>query len=301
MVLAPERLHVGHTLPPSARNTPASTPADYAGSAGGEMRLEGKVAIVSGGGTGIGAATARLFAREGAGVVVTGRRPKPIEAVAAETGGLPVPGDVTEPGQAEAAVSAAVDRFGALDIVVANAGVGFGGSAGDVDDERWQRTIDVNLTGTLRLVRAAIPRLIERGGGSIVLVSSTSGLVSATDSAAYVTSKHALLGLARSLAVDYGPRGIRANALCPGWVVTPMGDEEMDALAGRRDITREEAYALTNATVPLRRPASPEEIAACVLFLASDESSIVTGSVLVADGGGTAADIATIPFDQSGH
>lgn len=262
------------------------------------MRLEGKVAIVTGGGTGIGAATARLFAREGAGVVVTGRRPEPLETVASETGGLAVPGDVTDPGRAEAAVAAAVERFGGLDVVIANAGVGFGGSAGDVDDERWQRTLDVNLTGTLRLVRAALPRLIDRGGGSIVLVSSTSGLVSGTDSAAYVTSKHALLGLARSLAVDYGPRGIRANALCPGWVVTPMGDEEMDALAGRRGISREEAYALTNATVPLRRPATAEEIAACVLFLASDESSIVTGSVLVADGGGTAADIATIPFDQ---
>ncbi len=96
---------------------------------------------------------------------------------------------------------------------------------GDVDDERWQRTLDVNVTGALRLVRAAIPSLIERGGGSIVIVSSTSGFVSATDSAAYVTSKHALLGLARSIAVDYGPQCIRANAVAPGWVVTPMGDD----------------------------------------------------------------------------
>jgi meso-butanediol dehydrogenase / (S,S)-butanediol dehydrogenase / diacetyl reductase len=264
------------------------------------VRLEGKGAIVSGGGTGIGAATARSFAREGAKVVVTGRRTEPLESVAAETGGLPVPGDVTERGAAEAAVAAAVERFGGLDVVVANAGTGFGGTAGDVDDERWQRTLDVNVTGVLRLVRAALPRLIERGGGSIVLVSSTSGLVSATDSAAYVTSKHALLGLARSIAVDYGPKGIRANALCPGWVVTPMGDGEMDTVAARRGITRDEAYALTTATVPLRRPATPEEIAACALFLASDESSIVTGSVLVADGGGMAADIATIPFDHEG-
>jgi meso-butanediol dehydrogenase/(S,S)-butanediol dehydrogenase/diacetyl reductase len=261
------------------------------------MRLERKVAIVSGGGTGIGAATARLFAREGAKVVVTGRRPEPLEAVAAETDGLAVPGDVAEPGQAEQAVAAAVERFGGLDVVVANAGVGFGGSAADVDDERWQRTLDVNLTGALRLVRAAIPRLLERGGGSIVLVSSTSGLVSSTESAAYVTSKHGLIGLARSLAVDYGPRGIRANALCPGWVVTPMADEEMDHLAAERGISREEAYALTNATVPLRRAAKPDEIAACALFLASDESSIVTGSLLVADGGGGAADIATVAFD----
>ena len=262
------------------------------------MRLDGKVAIISGGGTGIGAATARTFARQGAKVVVTGRRPEPLQSVATETSGLAVPGDVAEPGEAERAVAAAVERFGGIEIVVANAGVGFGGSAADVDDEKWQRTLDVNVTGVLRLVRAALPRLVERGGGSIVLVSSTSGLVSATDSAAYVTSKHALLGLARSVAVDFGPRGIRANAICPGWVVTPMGDEEMDSIAGPRGITREEGYALTTATVPLRRPATADEIASCILFLASDESSIVTGSVLVADGGGVAADIATIPFDQ---
>jgi NAD(P)-dependent dehydrogenase (short-subunit alcohol dehydrogenase family) len=171
-----------------------------------------------------------------------------------------------------------------------------GGAAGEVDDERWQRTIEVNVTGVLRLVRAAIPELLARGGGSIVLVSSVSALVSGTDSAAYDTSKAALLGLARSLAVDYGPRGIRANALCPGWVTTPMGDRSMDELATARGIDRERAYALVAEHVPLRRPATPEEIAACCLFLASDESSIVTGAALVADGGGTAVDVASTAF-----
>ncbi len=264
------------------------------------MRLAGKVAIVSGGGSGIGAATARRFAAEGASVVVTGRRPEPIAAIAAETGGLAVPGDVTDPDHATAVVAAAVERFGGLDVVVANAGVGFGGSAGDVDDERWSGTLDVNLTGPLRLVRAAIPELTARGGGSIVLVSSVSGLVSSTNSAAYDTSKAALIGLARSIAVDYGPRGIRANALCPGWVVTPMGDESMDEVAVARGIAREDAYALATKDVPLRRPATAEEIAACCLFLASDDSSIVTGSVLVADGGGTAVDVASLAFDAPG-
>jgi NAD(P)-dependent dehydrogenase (short-subunit alcohol dehydrogenase family) len=264
------------------------------------MRLDGKVAIVSGGGSGIGAATARRFAAEGAKVVVTGRRPGPLEALAAEIGGRAVPGDVTDPACAPAAVAAAHEAFGGLDVVLANAGVGFGGSAADVDDERWSRTIDVNVTGVLRLVRAAIPELLVRGAGSIVLVSSVSGLVSSTDSAAYDTSKAALIGLARSLAVDYGPRGIRTNALCPGWVVTPMGDESMDELAAARGITREDAYALATAHVPLRRAATAEEIAACCLFLASDESSIVTGSMLVADGGGTAVDVAGLVFDELG-
>jgi NAD(P)-dependent dehydrogenase (short-subunit alcohol dehydrogenase family) len=262
------------------------------------VRLERKRALVTGASSGIGREVARRFAAEGARVVVTGRRPEPLEEIAAEIDGHPVPGDGSDPETAPRIVAAAVERFGGLDVVVANAGVGFGGSVGDVDDERWQRTFDVNVTAAMRLVRAAIPALIDRGGGSVVLVSSTSGLVAATDSAAYVASKAAMLGLARSIAVDYGPRGIRANALCPGWVVTPMGDAEMDELASRRGVSREEGYALATASVPLQRPATAEEIANCALFLASDESSIVTGSVLVADGGATAVDVATLAFDR---
>lgn len=264
------------------------------------MRLEGKVAIVSGGGTGIGAATARRFATEGANVVVTGRRPGPLDAIARDTGGVAVPGDVADPSHAPQVVAAAVERFGGLDIVVANAGLGFGGAAGDVDDERWERTIEVNLTGTLRLVRAALPGLIERGGGSIVLVSSVAALVSGPEGAAYQASKAALVGLARSVAVDYGPQGIRANAVCPGWVVTPMGDRAMDEVAVERALSREDAYRLATEHVPLRRPATAEEIADCCLFLAGDESSIVTGTVLVADGGSTAVDLSDLVFEPSG-
>jgi NAD(P)-dependent dehydrogenase (short-subunit alcohol dehydrogenase family) len=130
------------------------------------------------------------------------------------------------------AVSVAREAFGGLDVVVANAGIGFGGAAADVDDERWERTFDVNVTGAFRLIRAALPSLLERGKGSIVVVSSVSALVSGTEGAAYQASKAALLGLTRSLAVDYGPRGIRANALLPGWVITEMGDRAMESLIG---------------------------------------------------------------------
>lgn len=260
------------------------------------MRLEGKVALISGGGSGIGAATARLFAAEGAKVVVTGRRPEPIEAVATDIAGVAVAGDTSDPSHAAEAVATAVETFGGLDVIVANAGLGFGGSVGDVDDEHWQRTLDVNLTGPMVLTRAALPAMLERGGGSIVLVSSVNGLVATTDSAAYGTSKAGLLGLARSIAVDYGPLGIRANALCPGWVVTPMADEEMDGLAAARGIGRQEAYDLATAEVPLRRAATAQEIASCCLFLASDESSIVTGAVLVADGGGLAVALDSTAF-----
>ena len=262
------------------------------------MRLEGKVAIVSGGGTGIGAATARAFATEGAKVVVTGRRAEPLEAVAAEIDGRAVAGDTSDDDHVRAAVAAARDAFGGLDVVVANAGLGFGGAAADVDDERWQQTLDVNVTGAFRLARAAIPSLVERGGGSIVLVSSVSALVSGTDGAAYVTSKAALLGLARSIAVDYGPSGIRANALCPGWVETPMGDGSMETLMTQHGISLGEAYRLVTQHIPLRRPATADEIAACCLFLASDESSIVTGTTLVADGGGLAVDLTEVAWQQ---
>ena len=262
------------------------------------MRLESKVAIVSGAGTGIGAATARVFAREGAKVVVTGRRAEPLEAVAGEIDGRAVAGDTSDDDHVRAAVAEARDAFGGLDIVVANAGLGFGGAAADVDDERWQQTLDVNLTGAFRLVRAAIPSLVERGGGSIVLVSSVSALVSGTDGAAYVTSKAAMLGLARSIAVDYGPSGIRANALCPGWVETPMGDGSMESLMTKHGISLGEAYRLVTQHIPLRRPATADEIAACCLFLASDESSIVTGTTLVADGGGLAVDLTEVAWQQ---
>lgn len=263
------------------------------------MRLEGKVAVVSGGGTGIGAAIARRFAAEGAKVCVTGRRPEPIEALAAEVTGLAVAGDASDPTHAVAAVEETIRAFGGLDVVVANAGVGLGGSAGDVSDEAWRDTIDINLSGALYLVRAALPHLAEaRGAGSIVLVSSVSGFASSASSAAYVASKAGMIGLAKSIAVDFGTAGVRANAVCPGWVRTPMGDASMDELARDRGISREEAYALATQLVPLRRAAEPDEIAACAAFLASDDSSYVTGTTLLADGGGMAVDVASVAFDD---
>lgn len=260
------------------------------------MRLDGKVAIISGGGTGIGAAIAHAFAAEGAKVAVTGRRPEPIETLAAQIDGLAVPGDASDAAHARSAIDETARAFGGLDVVVANAGVGFGGTAGDVSDDAWRATIDINLSGALYLVRAAMPHLQARGGGSVVLVSSVSGFVSSSSSAAYVASKAAMIGLAKSIAVDFGPAGVRANALCPGWVRTPMGDESMDELARDRGITRDDAYAAATELVPLRRAADADEIASCAVFLASDESSYVTGTTLLADGGGMAVDVASVAF-----
>ena len=221
--------------------------------------LTGKVAVVTGGGSGIGAAIARRFAAEGARVVVTGRRREVIQEMAAELGGLAVAGDAADPAHAAEVVDATVAAFGGIDVVVANAGIDRPGSAVEVTDADWHRTIDVNLTGPLMLLRAAIPVMIGRGGGSVVLVSSVNGLANAPRAVAYDASKAGLISLARSVAVDFGPRGIRANAVCPGWVVTPMGDADMDAMAAARGISRDDAYRLASAGVPLRRPASPEE------------------------------------------
>lgn len=265
------------------------------------MRLDGKVALITGGGSGIGAATAQRFATEGASVVVTGRRPEPLAAVADEVDGIAVAGDTGDPAHIEKAVAAAVDRFGGIDVLVACAGVAPGGAVGDMADEQWQITLNTNLNGPMMMSRAVLPVMLERGGGSIVLVSSTAGLAAAPASAAYDVSKAGLIALARALAVDYGTRGIRANALVPGWVSTPMGDRSMDTLGAERHITRQEAYDLATADVPMRRAGTPEEMAACCLFLASDEARYVTGTTLVADGGGLAVELTSTQFTFGGQ
>lgn len=265
------------------------------------MRLENKVALITGGGSGIGAATARLFAAEGAAVVVTGRRPGPLAAIADEVGGFAVAGDTGNRSHVEESVAAAVSRFGGVDVLVACAGVAPGGSVGEMDDEQWRITLDTNLNGPMMMARAVLPVMLSRGGGSIVLVSSTAGLAAAPSSAAYDVSKAGLIALARAVAVDYGACGIRANALVPGWVRTPMADRSMDALGAEQDISREQAYDRATANVPLRRAGSPDELAACCLFLASDEARYVTGTTLVADGGGLAVELTSTEFTFGGQ
>lgn len=262
------------------------------------MRLDGTVALVTGGGTGIGAATAARLRAEGADVVVTGRRLGPLETVAAETGAVAVAADAANALEMAGAVRVAVERFGGLDVLVANAGGGGGGDALATDDEAWEEGLRASLTTAFVAAREALPALVERGGGSIVIVSSLAGLAAGPSMAGYVTAKHGLIGLTRSLARDYGLQGVRVNAVCPGWVRTPVGDEQMDILAARRGISRQEAYALTSAHVPLRRPAEAHEIASVIAFLASSDSSFVTGSVLVADGGASAVDVPTLPFEE---
>jgi meso-butanediol dehydrogenase/(S,S)-butanediol dehydrogenase/diacetyl reductase len=255
------------------------------------------VALVSGGGTGIGAATARRLAAAGARVVVMGRRAGPVEEVAAEIGGLACVGDSAAPADAERAVTLATGELGGLDVLIANAGGEGSAAALDVDDGMWEAVVRSNLTSSFVLARAALPALVERSG-AIVVVSSVAGLFAISDDVGYTTAKHALLGMTRSLARDYGPRGVRVNAVCPAWTRTPAADHSMDRLGERRGTDREGAYALSTAHVPLRRPVTADEVAAACVFLASGDASAITGAVLPVDGGSSAVDLSTAAFDD---
>lgn len=259
-------------------------------------KLENKVAIITGGGTGIGAAIARRFHKAGARVVVTGRRAAPLEEVAEETGGLAVPGDAAKEADCAQAVDAATERFGGVDIAVANAGVVTIGSATTLTLSEWEDTMAINVTGVMQLARASVPAMVARGGGTILNISSVAGLASSSIMASYVASKHAVIGLTKTMAIDYGPHNIRVNTLCPGWVETPMSEEAMNALAQAKNLSYEEMVERTVQYLPLKRMAKADEIAACAEFLTSDDASFVTGATLVADGGGQAVDVGAVSF-----
>jgi NAD(P)-dependent dehydrogenase (short-subunit alcohol dehydrogenase family) len=259
-------------------------------------RLAGKVALVTGAGSGIGEAVARRFTARGVKVAITGRRAGPLEQLAAEIGALALPGDVTDAATVELAVARLVKEYGGLDIVVNNAGIAINGNIEQLDDTAWSAVMDTNLNGTRRVVRAALPHLRARGGGAIVNISSIGAFFAAKGNAVYSTAKAALVALTMSLARDYGPEGIRVNALCPGWVNTPMLDPLVQFLAKGRGISIDAARALLVQFNPLNRMADPDEIACCVEFLASDASSYITGAVLLADGGMSIVDVGTVAF-----
>lgn len=241
------------------------------------MRLHDKVAIVCGAASGIGAAVAQRFVQEGAQVLACGV-PTP-----AQPGALAC--DVTDDAQVRAIVDAALARHGRIDVLVNAAGVVAADGAAAVDDAVWQRLHEVNLGGTMRFMRAVLPAMLAQGSGSIVNIASVAAFNAGADAASYAASKAGVVALTRSAAQAYGPRGVRVNALCPGWVDTPMAAREMDELAQALGISAAEARARTTARIALARMARPDEMAAACLFLASDEASFVTGTALVADGG----------------
>jgi NAD(P)-dependent dehydrogenase (short-subunit alcohol dehydrogenase family) len=247
------------------------------------MRLKDKVALVTGGASGIGKATAELFAREGARVAVADYNPDGRDTVQAITTaggeGIFVPVDVSDSVQVTKMVEAALQAYGRIDILFNGAGILYYGTLLETDEQAWNRVIRINLTGTYLCCRAVLPHMIRQGGGSIINVASTVGAHDACANAvAYVTSKGGVTLFTKAVAIDHAKQGIRVNALVPGATDTPMI---------RKALTPEALEALA-ASHPIGRLGRPEELAKAVLFLASDDASFVTGTAMYVDGGQTA-------------
>jgi NAD(P)-dependent dehydrogenase (short-subunit alcohol dehydrogenase family) len=249
-------------------------------------RLSGKVAAITGGASGIGEATVRRFVAEGAQVVFGDRDVDRGKRVAAELGASAwfVETHVERETEATGFVRHAADRFGRLDILVNNAGIRMYQTVVEASAESWDEILGVNLKGYAFCAKAAIPLMRRGGGGSIVNVASVRSVTSVGKTTQYDTTKAAIAGLTRGIAVDHAADGIRVNAVCPGPIFTPFHEKRTRELGRTLEQYREDA---AKSTV-LKRPGTPEEVAACILFLASDDASFVTGTLLFVDGGQTA-------------
>ena len=252
------------------------------------MRLRNKVALITGGTSGIGEATALLFASEGAKLAITGRNEERGNAVAdliLKGGGqaIFIQTDVSKADDCRRAVDESVRAFGRLDILFNNAGIFFAHTALDCSEEEWDLQLDVNLKGTFLMSKFALPGMIAQGSGVIINNSSGWGLVGGDAAVAYCASKGGVVLLTKAMAIDHGRQGIRVNCICPGDVDTPMLPED----ARLRGLNWEK-YLAGCANRPMGRIGTPDEIAKAALFLASDDSSFMTGAALVVDGGGTA-------------
>ena len=253
------------------------------------MKLKDKVALITGGNSGIGKATAILFAKEGAKVSLTGRNETRCEEVVKEItegGGkaISIIADVRFPDECRSTVERTMEEFGRLDILFNNAGVFFPNNAVDCPEEEWDLTIDINLKGTYLMSKFALPHMIAQKSGVIINNGSGWGIVGGNEAISYCASKGGVVLMTKAMAIDHARQGIRVNCLCPGDVVTPMLDED----ARVRGMSWEEYHARAIEHRPMGRMGLPDEIAKAALFLASDDSSFITGSTLVVDGGGTA-------------
>jgi NAD(P)-dependent dehydrogenase (short-subunit alcohol dehydrogenase family) len=252
------------------------------------MRLQNKVTLITGGTSGIGEAVASLFAQEGAKVAITGRNESRGHGVTArilESGAqaIFVRTDVRHAAECKRAVDATLGSFGRLDILFNNAGVFFPQTALECSEEEWDLQIDINLKGTFLMSKYALEPMIAQGGGVIINNSSGWGLVGGDKAVAYCASKGGVVLLTKAMAIDHGRQGIRVNCICPGDVDTPMLPED-----ARRRGLEWKTYLAGCENRPMGRIGTPDEIAKAVLFLASDDSSFMTGAALVVDGGGTA-------------
>ena len=247
------------------------------------MRLDGQVAIVTGGGSGIGEATAKLFARVGASVVVANRRKsmgtKVVEDIEQAGGAASFfPTDVSDPEQVQALINHTLETFGRLDILFNNAGLAVVGPFWEMSDEDWEYVVAVNLSGHFYCAKYAVPHMIKQGGGAIVNMSSVLGYATNPGMTIYTSTKTGIVGMTKAMALDLAKKNVRVNCIAPGSIDTPMmwdgyPPEDMERIMG------EAAEA-----VPIGRVAPPEEIASAVLFLVSPAASLVTGTTLIADG-----------------
>jgi NAD(P)-dependent dehydrogenase (short-subunit alcohol dehydrogenase family) len=261
-----------------------------------EIRRPRRV-LISGAAGGVGSAVARRFAADGASLALTDVNADALQAIASEVGGRALPADGRFRDQLADVVATAATELGGLDAVIAVQGATFVSTTSAKSEDAWTRSLDVNLSGPFHLASECVPHLIKTNG-SIVMISSAAGLFAGPPgTAGYTAGKSGMIGVVRWLARQYGPSGVRVNAVCPGWIRTQIGEGGMSYLAEREGITVEEAYTLATAHVPLRRPAEPSEIANVCAFLTSSDASIVTGAVLVADGGGSVMDVGTTVFD----
>ncbi len=255
-------------------------------------RFQGKVALITGGGGGIGAATAMLFAEEGAGLALVDRDGAAAEAAATAIRErfpscdiMPMAADLSDEAQVNRAVDAASAHFGGLDILVNVAGIRVYGALADADAGSWESILAVNLMATVHCCKAAIPLLRSRGGGSIVNVSSVFGVAGRAGMGQYDVTKAAVVSLSRTMAIEEVGHGIRVNAVCPGPTITPFHIERAKA----RGVSEEELRRTGAQHTLMKRWAEPREVASTILFLACEESSFVTGTALVVDGGASAA------------
>lgn len=258
------------------------------------MKLTGKTALITGGGTGIGAAVARRFVEDGAKVCIAGRRKEKLEEVA---GTLPpesiitCPADVSDESDIKRMVAATLEFGGGLDVLVNNAAAGSMGGVVDLAPDEWRQVIEVNLTAPFLLMKECIPYMIEAGGGSIINIASLGGLRCLPENPAYCTTKAALIMLTQQVALDYGPKKVRCNVVCPGGVITDLSRMMVGPLSEKLGTDEDGGYAYFTKDVPLRRVAAPEEISGLCSYLASDDSSFMTGSVLLIDGGAAVVDV----------
>lgn len=252
------------------------------------MRLKGKTALITGGGEGIGKATALMFCKEGAKVGITGRTKSKLESVVSEAAGegeiFAFPGDVSDESDVKNTVDSFIRKFGKIDVLFNNAGILEPGNVVDTTVESWDKTFNINVKGLFLVAKHVIPHMKENGGGSVINNASVLGFIGCENAVTYNTTKGAVMQFTKSLALDHAKDGIRVNTICPGFIKTKMNED----FIGNPSDAQEKLDEIASNLVPFGYRGEPDDIAYALVYMASDESKYMTGSSIVVDGGWTA-------------